>query len=57
MDKVEKALKDVQVPGYWGSLELDVADGQITVIRKVETTKLTTRRGAIRDDQQENRNK
>ena len=55
MDKIEKALREVQTPGYWGSLELDVSDGQITVIRKIETTKLTTRKGAIRDDQQENR--
>ena len=52
MDKLTKVLQEAQAPGWWGHIELDFADGELTVIRKTETTKLTTRKGAIRDEHQ-----
>jgi hypothetical protein len=53
MDKLQEAIKRTQVPGYYGHLEIDINDGEIAVIRETKTTKLTTRRGSPRNDQQD----
>lgn len=50
MDRVQEALKNAQVPGYYGHIEIDINDGEVAVVRETKTTKFTTRRGNPRND-------
>jgi hypothetical protein len=51
MDKVKTALEKLLKPGTYGHLEIDIADGEIAVVRETVTTKYQTRRGNPRYDQ------
>jgi hypothetical protein len=49
-EEVQKALDRATVPGYYGHIEIDIADGEIIVVRETRTTKLISRRGNSRND-------
>jgi hypothetical protein len=50
MKGLETILAEASTPGFWWHVELDDSDGELTVVRKTETTKLQTRKGYNRDD-------
>jgi hypothetical protein len=50
MPELDKILEEARSHGFWGHIELDFNDGELVLIRKTETTKLKSRKGANRDD-------
>jgi hypothetical protein len=46
MNQVEKMLREIEQARFWGSLQVDFQNGQVSLIRKTETIKPegTTRR-------------
>ena len=55
MNEVSQALARLIKRGCYGHLEIDIADGEIVVVRETHTTKLQSRRGNTRVDQPANR--
>jgi hypothetical protein len=51
MKNLDRVIQEASAVGFWGQVELDFNDGELVVIRKTETTKLKTRKGANRDDE------
>jgi hypothetical protein len=39
MSQVEKLLREIEQARFWGSLQVDFQNGQVTLIRKTETFK------------------
>jgi hypothetical protein len=52
VDEVVKMLEKAQKEKLWGNLQIDFHDGEIVLVRKTETTKITgtenTRRNEYR---------
>ena len=53
-EHLKKLLQDAEQAHFWGAIELEYKDGQVTTVRKTETTKLISRRGNVRDGHEEN---
>ncbi len=51
MDEVTKLLKEAQAGKFWGNIQLDFQDGELVLIRKTETIKVT-RKEKPRDEYQ-----
>ena len=49
---IGKYVSEAQQKRFWGSLQLDFQDGNLSLIRKEETIKIQTRTGNNRDDSQ-----
>jgi hypothetical protein len=47
---VQRALERALVPGNYGHIEIDIADGEVIVIRETKTSKLQSRKGNARND-------
>jgi hypothetical protein len=45
MDEINKALNRASVPGYYGRIEIDIVDGEIAMIREERATKILSRKG------------
>jgi len=41
MDEVVKMIEKAQREKLWGNLQIDFHDGEIVLVRKTETTKIT----------------
>jgi len=39
MSQVEKMLHEIEQARFWGSMQIDFQNGQVTLIRKTETIK------------------
>jgi hypothetical protein len=39
MNQVEKMLHEIEQVRFWGSMQIDFQNGQVTLIRKTETFK------------------
>jgi hypothetical protein len=49
---IDKYVSEAQGKRFWGTLQLDFQDGRLSLIRKEETIKISTRTGNNRDDRQ-----
>jgi len=52
MEEVTKALQRLMQPGFYGHVEIDISDGEVIVIRETKTTKLMSRKGNSRTNEQ-----
>lgn len=51
---VNRYIHEAQEKRLWGMLQIDFQDGEITLIRREETTKIKTRKGSNREWPQPN---
>lgn len=53
MNKVIEILRQLESSRFWGKLEVEMRDGEVTILRKSETLKVeNTRMVNTRDDRQ-----